>query len=149
MVSCTNPNAALLECVANFPIQHHIGAAELIDGLFGIAHDEQLARLGRNLQPIRFVGIVGGKQQQDFSLQRIGVLKFIDEDVRETILQIAADIGFVTHQIAREQEQIYKIQFAGAAFQSIVMKDKIPHFTAQNGRQIGVGGLLEGFQLIE
>ena len=45
------------------------------------------------LQPVVFGGIVGGKQDQDFGLQRIGVLKFVHEDAGEALLQVTADLG--------------------------------------------------------
>ena len=45
---------------------------------------------GRASMPVGFGGIVGREQQQDLRLQRIGVLEFVDEDVREAMLQFGA-----------------------------------------------------------
>ena len=109
-----DPDAALLQRIANLAVEHDIGAAELIDRLLGIADHEQLAGFRRDLAPVRLRRIVRGEQQQDLRLQRIGILKFVDEDMREAVLQIAAHFGLFAHQIAREQQQIDKIQFACA-----------------------------------
>ncbi len=142
-------HAALLQRIANFPVQHHVGTAELIDRLLRIADHEQLPRFGRDLQPVRFAGIVRGEQQQDLGLQRIGILKLVDENVSEAVLQIAADIRLVAHQVARQEQQVHKVELAGAPLQLIVMDHQFPHFAAKNCSEVGIGGVLEGFQLIQ
>src|ERR1700722_2559798 len=81
-------NSTLLQGIANVPIEHNVGAAEFVDRLLGIAYYKELSWRGRHVQPIRFGWIVGGEQQQDFSLQGVGVLKLVDEDVGEAVLQV-------------------------------------------------------------
>src|SRR5436853_74877 len=86
--------AARLEPIAYVPIRADVGAAEPVDGLFRIADDEQLS------------GHVVGEQLQDFRLNRIGILELVDEDAREFLTQMPANVGVVADQIARTHEQI-------------------------------------------
>ena len=46
---------------------------------------------GLTLAPIGRIRIVRGQQEKELGLQRIGVLKLVDEDVREALLKPAAD----------------------------------------------------------
>ena len=71
-----------------------IGAAEAIDRLLWIADDEELTGDRTNSIGIADARIVGGEQQQNVGLNRIGVLKLVDEDAAELRLQMPAD-GFV------------------------------------------------------
>ena len=68
-------------------------------------------------EPVGLGGIVGCEQQQDFGLQRVGVLEFVDEDMGEALLQLGAHGGVVAHEVARGQQQIEKIEAAGALLQ--------------------------------
>ena len=67
-------------------IERDVGAAEAINGLLGIAHDEELAVARTHFEPVGFSRVVGGEQQQNFGLKRIGILEFIDEDVSKARL---------------------------------------------------------------
>jgi hypothetical protein len=69
--------------------------------LFRIAHYEQLAGHGTYLQPVRFVGVVGSQQQQDFGLQRIRILEFVDKKVAEAFLEICPYNLLIPDEIAR------------------------------------------------
>ncbi len=45
--------------------------------------------------------IVGGQEEQDFGLNRIGVLELVDEDARELALQMPRTVGVAPDEIAR------------------------------------------------
>ena len=66
------------------------GAAEAINALLGVAHDEDAGRIGS-------AGIALQPGVQRLPLQRIGVLKFINQQMAhagiETLLQPAAEGG--------------------------------------------------------
>src|SRR5439155_12494109 len=74
---------ALLELLADAPVGADVSTAEAINRLLGIADDEQLAADRPCLPALGHAGIVGREEQQDFRLNRIGVLELVDEDARE------------------------------------------------------------------
>ncbi len=74
--------AALREAVAQLTVEHHVRAAKAIDRLLRIAHEEQLAGSRAGGEPVGDVRVVGGEQEDEFGLHRIGVLKLVDENVR-------------------------------------------------------------------
>ena len=102
--------AARLEQLADFAIGLDIGAAESVNRLLRIADEKQLARNRRDATPVAPVGIVGGEQQQDLGLERIGVLEFVDEEMREARLKSASHLRMSRQQIARAQQQIDEIE---------------------------------------
>ncbi len=129
-------------------VERNVGAAKSVNRLLGIADDEQLARPGLNLHPVRLGGIRGREQEQNFGLQRIGVLELIDENVRESILQFRAYRRIVANQVARDQQQIEEVEPARAPLQFFVDTDQRPQFLAQHRREIRariVAKLLEPF----
>ena len=71
---------------------------------------------GRDLAPVALGRIVGGEQQQDLGLQRIGVLELVDEQMREPRLKRSRTARVLAEQIARAQQQIDEIERAGGAF---------------------------------
>ena len=56
------------ELPAHAPVGLDVGATKPVDRLLRVADDEQLARH------------VAGEEQQDLGLDRIGILKLVDED---------------------------------------------------------------------
>jgi len=99
-------------------------APEPIDRLLGIADDEQLARLRANRAPVAFRGVVGGKQQEDLRLQRIGVLELVDEQVSEATLEVGAHGRDVAQEIARAHQQVDEVERAGIAFELFVTVER-------------------------
>ena len=91
------------------------------------------------LQPVRFGGVVGGQQQQDFGLQRVGILEFVDEKVAEAFLEIFPDKLLILNQISRANQQIDEIQLALAPLALVVLLHQAGHLLAKLGRQVGVG----------
>src|SRR5207248_2021344 len=79
-------------------------------------------------------------------LQGIGVLKFVDEDVGETLLEIGADLRFLAQQIVGAYQQIDEIELAGPGLELGIVAGEILHLGAKLGREIGVGALAKIFE---
>ena len=77
-------------------IDADIGPPETINRLFWIADDEELAGDRMNRTPVGNGGIVCRQEHENFGLQRIGVLKLVNEDALESPLETASHI-FVCH----------------------------------------------------
>ncbi len=67
-----------------------IGATERVDGLLGIADDKQCPITKDCILPPVGHG-AGGDRKQDTSLDRIGILKFVDKDMRKALTNRCAD----------------------------------------------------------
>ena len=107
--------AALLEAVADGAVGLDVGAAEAIDGLLGIAHDEEAAGLRRELSPVLLLRVLARQVEEDLGLDRVGVLELVDEDGQEAFLEGAPDTGMVAEQVAGDQEQVLEVEPAVAA----------------------------------
>src|SRR5687768_16564295 len=93
-------------------VQGHVGSAESIDRLLRVADQEQLAWHGMRLSPFGYVSIVCREQQQDLDLERIGVLKLINKEVREAALEFGTHHGVTAHQVARADQKVVEVQRA-------------------------------------
>ena len=80
--------APVLDAPAHFAIDGHVGAAEAVDRLLRIADQEEPAGQRPRLAPVGLARIVGGEEQEDLRLQRIGVLELVDEDPLEALAEI-------------------------------------------------------------
>ena len=72
----------------------------------------------------RVRGIVGGEQQEQLGLQRIGILEFVDEEVREALLKRRAHGGVIANQIPRPQQQIEEVERAEPRLRGLVAIDR-------------------------
>jgi hypothetical protein len=127
-------------------ISPHVGAAETIDGLLGIAHDEELARRGHDVLPAADRRVRRRQQEHDLRLQRVGVLELVDEDVREAALEIGAHLATVAHEIARSQQEVDEVERGGARLELFVAVHRFEHLLMDQGRQISVGLAGKGFE---
>ena len=141
------PGAAPLEQLADLLIGFDVGPPEAIDRLFRIADDEQLAGNRCDPPPVAFGRIVGGQQQQDLGLQRVGVLELVDEDMREPRLERPADARVLRQQIAGAQQQVDEIERAGALLEPLVAGNGIAKLVVQQGGEVAVGRILEPVEL--
>src|SRR4029078_3352914 len=91
-------------------VERHLGATESVDGLLRIADEEQLAGNDANPIGIALLRIVGGEEREHVRLQRVGILEFVDEQMREALLQSDANALVGAKEVAREHEQIEKIE---------------------------------------
>ena len=70
MAACKGdaPHAAALESPADTLIERNIGTPEFVDGLLGVADEEQLAGRGMDGEPVGLGGIVRGEKQENGGL---------------------------------------------------------------------------------
>ena len=76
-----------------------VGPAEPVDGLLGIADDEERARTDA-------ATLVRGEVEEKVGLQRIGVLDLVGADVAEAVLVVAADLRAVADEGAGLDQQV-------------------------------------------
>ena len=80
-----------------------------INGLLGIAHDKQFARRRLHAMPFPGFGARGlGQKQDDLVLDRVGILKFIDDNRLVLLFQFGAHVRVVPQQAPRPREQSVK-----------------------------------------
>ena len=104
----------LLEKAADLRVGVDVGAPEAVDRLLRVAHNEQSAGRRGGVRPV--VGVVlGGEQQHDLGLQRVGVLELVDQDVRVALAEEPSRPGTVHEQVARLDQQIFEGQATFAA----------------------------------
>ena len=106
---CAGTKKALLDVF----IERDVRAPEAVDRLLRIAHQEELPGNRADRAPVCLCGIVGGEQEKDLGLKRIGVLKLVDKEVREAALQLASDASVIANKITRLDEQVEEIETAG------------------------------------
>ena len=123
--------ATLGDPIANPPVRADVGAAEPIDGLLRIADDEEPA------------GHVVGQEQEDLRLNRIGVLKLVDEDPRELLLQVMADAVVGPDEIPRARQQVGEIERAGRFLERLITRRRAGELLLQARRKIGIRVLSE------
>ena len=114
-----------LQCsLTEHVVQEHligpdVGAPELVDGLLGVTDDEELSRLQPDVPPARRLAFPLLRQEEDdFVLDRVGVLELIDQEVPDAVFQRAADLGAVPEQVPGPGELGIEVQVTG--------KDKVP-----------------------
>jgi len=103
-------DCGVAEALPDDVVDVDISSSEAVDGLLRVTYDEQRARPQRNLPPVGRILLfprercrtILGQPEQDLRLQRVGVLKFINEEVSELLLQ-GSPHRFVPTQHARSQ----------------------------------------------
>ena len=78
----------------------HLGAAEAVDRLLGVAHHHQ--------RP----GAVAGEEARDLDLQRVGVLELVDDQVAEAAAVPLAHARVVAQRVARHQQEVEEVEDA-------------------------------------
>ena len=102
-----------LKLGADVPIRRDVGASEPVDGLFRVSDDEQLSSERRDTAGIGVARIVGGQQQQDIGLDRIGILKFVNKDSRIPSLQMRTNRLIAGNQAPGSHQKVYEVQTPG------------------------------------
>src|SRR5206468_6232444 len=87
--------------LVHISINRHIGAAEPVNRLLRVADDEELAGNRLRVFPLGDRWIGGRQQHDDLGLQRIGVLKLVDEDALEPLLKARSDSLIALNQVSR------------------------------------------------
>jgi hypothetical protein len=94
-----------------------VGAAEVIDRLLWIAHDEELA--GLEPRPERVVARCGrrllGQEEDDLVLEGIRVLKLVHQQQAVLAGQLSAHGGMAGEQVARQTQQRVEREYASAS----------------------------------
>ena len=78
----------------------HLGAAEAVDRLLGVAHHHE--------RP----GAVAGEEARDLDLERVGVLELVDDQVAEAAAVPLAHARVVAQRVARHQEEVEEVEDA-------------------------------------
>ncbi len=90
----------------DFQIGFDVGAAKRVDRLLRIADHEDFSLGELNVFPVgRLHSDLLGKVDEDFILDGIGVLEFIDQDRLEAALQLLAHRPMIAHESSRAREQ--------------------------------------------
>ena len=141
-------SARRLQHLVYAAINSHVGAPETIDRLLRVADQKELPGNRANFAPVRLSGIVGRQQQQDLGLQRIGVLKLVDEDPFEALLKARPHLWVIPDEISRLEQKIEKVERAGLGFCGFIRAHAAAQFLAQRRREIGIGIRLETGQSV-
>ncbi len=67
-----------------------VGSPEPVDGLLGVAHQEELAGQKLDVAPALGDRLALGKQEGDLGLQRVGVLELVDQQIAVAALKVTA-----------------------------------------------------------
>ena len=91
-----------------------VGAAEAVDRLLRVAHEEKATGVGWSQRlvaprPRGDVGPGGRQEHRDLDLQRIGVLELVDEDTLVSRPTRRTNVGIAEH-VAREHEEVLEKQ---------------------------------------
>ena len=135
------------KAVLHLLVESHIGAPESIDRLLRIADQKELAADGSDSTPVCLARVIGGKQQEYFRLERIGVLELVHEEMAEAPLQLAANNGIVPDQIARLDEKIEEVEPSRLDLQGLVGRNRRPQGVMEKWSEIGVARLNEGVEI--
>jgi hypothetical protein len=85
------------------PVRDDIGAAKPVDRLLGISHDRQLPRRQGHGVPGIARRALFTQKHHDLGLERIGILKLVDEHVIEQTLTIGAHHEVVAQQVTQAE----------------------------------------------
>ncbi len=91
-------------------VERDVGATKTVDGLLGIADDEQLAGRERHLVPGLRHGLTLAQKKGDLGLQGIGVLELVYEDEAKAFLQRAPRGEVAGKQVAQAAEQVREVE---------------------------------------
>ncbi len=119
-------------------VEHHVRSTESVDRLLGIADYEQLSGDRHRPGEVGLERVPGGQEQEDLGLQRIGVLKLVDQDMSEPPLELAPNGLVVADEIACEEQQIEKVELARAPLQHVVRRDERTEIFAQTRGEVRV-----------
>ena len=85
-----------------------------------VADQKQLAGFQHDLAPVTRPGRVLGQKEDNFGLQGIGVLEFVDQEKIEFVLKIPPNLQVIGQQIPGGEQQIGKIQTRSLAFYGVI-----------------------------
>ena len=83
-------------------------------------------------------GIVRGKKQKNLRLQRVGILKLVYEDSFEAALKPLADLAVVSYQVARDEQEVEKVERAVLGLHLLVAQQRAAQLLLQERGEVGV-----------
>ena len=92
---------------------------------------------------------IAREQDQDLGLQRIGVLKLVDEQVRQPLPECPPDLGVVAQQCPCFQQQIDEVERAFCRLERLIAIEARLQIDLQRGGQVGVRMPLEVAERVE
>ena len=97
-----------------------VGAPEAVDGLLGVAHEEETARIGLQFRPsgTGSVGSVAAEQRSQLYLDRVGVLELVDEQALVALPQGGPHfraVGVVAQQQAGPHQKVMEFEAPAGA----------------------------------
>ncbi len=95
-----------------------------------------LPRTGDTRRQSVSAGSLGGEQQEQLGLERIGVLKLVHENAGEARLEVLPHGGVVTNQTSGADQQVEKVERALARLQSVRIR-RHSHAAPREGRPPG------------
>ncbi len=119
-------------------VERHVGATEAVDGLLGVADQEELAGHGGCPRPCVLRGILGREQEEDLGLERVGVLELVDEDALEAALEVLPRAAVGLDEIAGAEEQVEEIELAGARLPLLVRGHHGAQIVVEAGGEVRV-----------
>ena len=117
----------------------HVGAAEAIDRLLGIADQEQRARTQSASEQIHGGSLAGFPAQEpdDLDLQRVGVLELVDQDMTEAARQRLPDVLVPREQVTRGVEKVVEIKERSGALVLAPVLHQLVHLGRKPREQLG------------
>ena len=69
--------------------------------------------------------VVGGDAKQDFRLERVSILEFIDEDMAITLPERLTNSVVLAHECASTFQKIIEVEDGGGAFEGRVFSEHL------------------------
>src|SRR5262245_1658954 len=139
----SHPHVSVYQGLFDLLVKQNIGPAKPVDRLLWISHDKQLPRRGTHLAPIGLLRVVGGQEQQNLSLQRIGVLELVYKKMRQPLLEVVSDGSVSANQVTGADQQVNKVERPGTRLLALIALDQLSELGLQQRRQVSIGLPLE------
>ena len=136
----TTPTPLVAETPAYDVVDVDIGAAEPIDRLLRVAHDEERPWAKRHLPPVRRIRLprrrrdIGGLRQpeDDLGLHRVGVLELVHQQVPVLLLERPSHADVLAQHPRGEIEQVAVVQRIQA---TTLVRGRTPRACEEANRQ--------------
>ena len=123
VVRCSTGASAGYDQPLDLVIGVDVGTPEAVDRLLGIAHHEQGARSRLQPAPVLLALVLPGEVEHDLSLDRVSILKLVDQQVGVAILEVGAHLGVLPQQAGGVHQQVLVVESGFLPFQLRIMLD--------------------------
>jgi hypothetical protein len=108
-----------------YPAVHvHIRSPKAVYRLLGVSDQKQLSRTQAPVEALDIVALTA-EQEQNFALDRIGILKFVDQNVTVSARKRLPDSRAVSQQVACLHQQVVEIEQGGVALELLIRLPKL------------------------